>query len=64
MHIMDADLDLVLRQYIVNLNIILSETSSRVNEKLMSITNEVNRCNSNLTILEKKIASISPNLEN
>lgn len=54
---MEPDFDLVLKQYIVNLSKSLAELTEQVNGRLTTLLDEVNRCNSNLTILEKKVGS-------
>lgn len=54
---MDTDCDLVINQYIVELNEVLIKFAQHANEKLSSITDDLNRCQANLTILEKKIES-------
>lgn len=55
---MDADSDLLLKQYLVNLNNSLAQFTDQVNENLLNIANDINRCQSNFLILEKKILNI------
>lgn len=52
---MDADKNLIISQHIARLNDTLSKFSDLAEEKLTNITEHLNRCQANLTILEKKI---------
>lgn len=54
---MDSDNDLFLRQYIAHLNDNLEKFAQHANEKLTNIAHELNRCQANLIILEKKVYS-------
>lgn len=49
------DFELVINQYIVNLDELLVKFTKHANEELSRITDDLNRCQANLTILEKKI---------
>lgn len=55
---MDPNQDLIIDHFIVNLNSILNKFSEHVNEKFSNITDDLNRCQANLVILEKKIEGI------
>lgn len=52
---MDANQNFIINQHIAKLNDTLLKFSDRAEEKLTNITEELNRCQTNLTILEKKI---------
>lgn len=52
-----VDVDLVLRQYITNLDDSMAKFVQHMNERLSSITNDLNRCQANYIILEKKVDS-------
>lgn len=54
---MDPDADLVLDKYISSIGESLEKFSQRANEELFRLTNNLNRCQANLLILEKKLAS-------
>lgn len=52
---MDAHQKLSINQYIADLNDTLVKFSELADEKLTSITEDLNRCRANLVILEKKL---------
>lgn len=52
---MDLDSDLVINQCIVNLNESLNNFTKQVYEDLSVVVDDLNRCQANLIILEKKI---------
>lgn len=52
---MDVDQKLSISQHIANLNDTLVKFSVLVDEKLTTITDDLNRCQANLIILEKKL---------
>lgn len=53
---MDSNKELVnLSQYLAQINDTLTKFAEHSNEKLSNLTDEINRCQSNLIILEKKI---------
>lgn len=56
---MELDDDIVMKQYMTNLSENLKRFTEQINERLSSVTEDLNICQANLTILEKKIASIS-----
>lgn len=47
--------ELVIKDYINNLNNLLNSFAEHANERLLSITDNLNYCKANLVILEKKI---------
>lgn len=55
---MEFDDDIVVKQYINNLNENLARFTEQINERLSAVTEDLNICQANLIILEKKIASV------
>lgn len=51
------DEDLVIRKYICGINESLATFAKEANSKLNQISEELNRCQTNLVILEKKLAN-------
>lgn len=59
-----VDSDLIIRQYAVFLNDSLGKFAKIADEKLLSISDDLNRSGANLIILEKKISSLHNNSQN
>lgn len=56
---MEFDDDIVVKQFINNLDESLKRFTDQINDRLSSVTEDLNICQANLTILEKKIASVT-----
>lgn len=52
---MQGDYDLIIQAIVSKLDDSLSRFATKTNEKLGYITDNLNRCEANLTVLEKKI---------
>lgn len=55
---MGSDSDLVFKQYISVLNETLNRFTEQANEELLTLADNINRCQANLMILESKLASV------
>lgn len=58
---MDKDFDLVTKQCVINLNESITNFTKQVNEELSRTVDDLNRCQANLIILEKKIEASQVN---
>lgn len=61
---MDPEDELVLQRSIAALSENLTKVANEINDKLSNLTNNINRCQANLAILEKKIEHASSERDN